>query len=92
MGVFLSLFELDGPVVLKLYGRCFVSLQDGSKNPLHFFALLTMQSVNSGKESHLFSSASALGICTASLRGLSIKRLLSFNVSRCGSGILLAAF
>ena len=38
-----------------------------------FLALLTMQSVNSGKESHLFSSASALGICTASLRGLSIK-------------------
>ena len=37
-----------------------------------FLALLTIQSVNSGKESHLFSSASALVICTASLRGLSM--------------------
>lgn len=55
-----------------------------------FLALLTIQSLNSGKESHLFSSASALVICTTSLRGLSIKRLLSFNVSSCGSGILPA--
>ena len=92
VGVFLVYLSSTGQLCWSFTGVVSFHFKMAAKVLFIFLALLTMQSVNSGKESHLFSSASALGICTASLRGLSIKRLLSFNVSRCGSGILLAAF